>query len=288
MNKLGFSVVVPVFNEEKSVGIFLPKLQTALSKTGINFEIVVVNDGSKDGTLTQLQKLNYIKLVDRDINGGYGSAIKHGILESAAEKVLIIDGDDTYPIEKIPDLIEHSHNSDMVVGARTLDKTHHSMIKRLAKWPINQIANYLVGFKIPDLNSGLRIFRKDLALKYFRLLPNGFSLTTNITLAFLSDGHRVKYVPIDYHRRTGKSKVSPFSDALNYLVLVIRMILFYNPLKFFLPLAGIFFILTAWALIYDIFILRDLTQKSLILFVGFIQVVILGFIADLINKRSRD
>ena len=284
-----FTVVVPVCNEEKHILPFLDNLYSTLKKfhEPFEFEVVVVNDGSTDGTYDLIAKLTHIKLINHDTNRGYGSAIKSGILAAAADKILIIDADGTYPTEKIPDLLKHSHEYDMVVGART-NKTHHPKVKRMAKWPIHQLANYLVGFKIPDLNSGLRIFRKDLALKYFRLLPNGFSLTTNITLAFLSDGYRVKYLPIDYFKRLGKSKVNPLRDAPNYFALVVRMILFYNPLKIFVPMAGFFFLLAIWSLLYDVLALDNLTEKTLILFVTFVQIIILGFLADLINKRGQD
>ncbi len=282
------SVVVPVHNEEKHIEAFLDQLRSALLNCPFAFEVIVVNDGSTDKTHELILKLEQIKLINHDTNRGYGSAIKSGILAASADKILITDADGTYPTEKIADLLKYSQDYDMVVGARIVNKTHHSKVKRLAKWPIHLLANYLVGFKIPDLNSGLRIFRKDLALKYFRLLPNGFSLTTNITLAFLADGYRVKYIPIDYHKRVGKSKVHPIRDAVNYLVLVMRMILFYNPLKFFVPVAGVFFALSAWSFLYDIIKLDDLTEKTLILFVAFVQITILGFLADLINKRGMD
>jgi len=117
-------------------------------------------------------------------------------------------------------------------------------------------------------------------------LPNGFSFTTNITLAFLSGGYTVKYIPIDYFKRIGKSKVRPVKDALNYFVLVMRMILFYNPLKIFIPLSFLFFLASFVSFFYDIWFLDNLTEKSIIFFVGFVQIVVLGFLADLINKRS--
>ncbi len=280
------SFIVPVYNEEKCAGQFLETLYSSLAKSEVDFEIVVVDDGSTDRSLEIISQVPHIKVLKNDENRGYGSAIKTGILAAKFDKILIIDADGTYPIEKISKLIEESDNYDMVVGARIGQKVHQSLLKKIAKWPVNQLANYLVGFKITDLNSGFRIFKKDIALKYFRLLPNGFSFTTNITLAFLSSGYTVKYIPIDYFKRIGKSKVRPVKDALNYFVLVMRMILFYNPLKIFIPLSFLFFLASLVSFFYDIWFLDNLTEKSIIFFVGLVQIVVLGFLADLINKRS--
>ncbi len=286
MEKYLFSVVIPVYNEENHLGKFLEDLSYFLNNLPVDFEVIVVDDGSTDKSFEIASDVPNVKVLRHAVNSGYGSAIKTGILAAQSDKILIIDADGTYPIEKISELIEQSGQYDMVVGARTGEKVHQSPIKKFAKWPINQLANYLVDFRIPDLNSGLRIFRKDLALKYFRLLPNGFSFTTNITLALLSDGYRVKYIPIDYHKRMGKSKVHPIRDAVNYFVLVVRMILFYNPLKFFIPLSVLFLLAAMASFFYDIWFLDNLTEKSVIFFVGFVQVFILGLLADLINKRG--
>lgn len=285
MDRLSFSVVVPVYNEGQHLKKFLEDLTRLISGFNQEAEIIVVDDGSADKSFEIASSVPGVRVLRHDINRGYGSAIKAGMLSARFDRILIIDADGTYPVEKITELVEIGADYDMAVGARIGEIVHQSIAKKIAKWPVNQLANYLVGFRIPDLNSGLRIFRKDLALKYFRLLPNGFSFTTNITLAFLSDGWRVKYIPIDYFKRSGKSKVRPIKDALNYLTLVTRMILFYNPLKFFLPLSAVFFLTAAGSFIYDIAVLDDLTEKSLIFFVGFVQIVILGFLADLINKR---
>jgi glycosyltransferase involved in cell wall biosynthesis len=286
MEKFNFSLVVPVYNEGQRLKELLEDLIHFILALQYEFEIIVVDDGSTDESFKIASQLQGIKVLRHDMNRGYGSAIKTGMLAARFDRILIIDADGTYPIEKIAELISASADYDMVVGARIGAIVHQSVAKKIAKWPINQLANYLVGFRIPDLNSGLRIFRKDLASKYLRLLPNGFSFTTNITLAFLSDGFKVKYIPINYFKRSGKSKVRPARDALNYLVLVIRMILFYNPLKIFIPISGLFFIASIVALFYDVWFLDNLTEKSIIFFVGFVQITVLGFLADLINKRS--
>ena len=282
------SVVIPVYNEEKGGAKGIDQVKHALENIPGQWEIITVNDGSTDKTEEILKQFSYAKIINHNSNRGYGAAIKTGIKSAIYENILIIDADNTYPADRIPELLNNMEHHDMVVGARNGKTVHHSLLKRLVKWPIHMLADYLADYKIPDLNSGLRVFKKDLSLKYFRLLPNGFSLTSNITLAFLSDGYRVKYIPIDYHKRAGKSKVRPFADAINYLTLVLRMILFYNPLKIFIPLAGLFFLASAASLVYDIIVLNNLGDKSIVLFIGFVQVVILGLLADLINKRGSE
>jgi glycosyltransferase involved in cell wall biosynthesis len=284
----GISVVIPIYNEEGGLTEGIAKIKKVFASLALPFEIIAVNDGSTDNTAQKLTEIADIKTLHHHSNRGYGASLKTGILAAAYPYILITDADGTYPAESIPELVKDLPEYDMVVGARTGGEVHRSLLKHWAKMPVNWLANYLVNYKIPDLNSGLRVFNKELAKKYFKILPNGFSFTTNITLAFLSDGYRVKYLPINYYKRVGSSKVKPFSDALNYLTLVIRMILFYNPLKIFIPVAGIFLLASAGTLLYDIFRLDNITEKSIIFFTAFVQVAILGLLADLINKRTTD
>jgi len=282
------SIVIPVYNEEQALQDNLSRLFSMLQKESITSEIIAVDDGSTDGSLHVLKNFAGIKVLHHNANRGYGASIKTGIMSATFENILITDADGTYPVEDIPRLLSEMEQNDMVVGSRNGKVVHQSLLKKIAKAPIHWLANYLVGFKIPDLNSGLRVFRKDLAKKYFKLLPNGFSLTSNITLAFLSDGYRVKYLPINYYKRVGLSKVKPFSDAMNYLTLVVRMILFYNPLKIFIPLSILFFLASIAAFIYDIVVLENFGEKSIIFFSAFVQILILGLLADLINKRTSE
>ena len=122
-------------------------------------------------------------------------------------------------------------------------------------------------------------------MRYMRLFPDGFSFTSTITLALMADGWRVRYIPIDYYKREGKSKVKPVKDAINYFTLVMRMILFFNPLKIFLPLSFALFFGTVVSMGYDVY-LRDMNERSLILLVAFLQLTLLGFLADLVNRRG--
>ena len=282
------SIVVPVYNEEKGVRDGVEALCIELQKLPTQWEIIIVNDGSTDGSRVVLEEVAEprIKVLHHQSNRGYGAALKTGILSAQYGTILITDADLTYPVEPIPEILSAMSDNDTVVGARTGYFVKHSFIKRLAKSPIHWLANYLVDSKIPDLNSGLRAFDRDLAKKYMRVLSNRFSFTAGITLAFFSDGYRVRYLPINYYKRAGRSKVRPIADAFNYLRLVVQMILFYNPLKVFIPMSVLFFLLSVTALLYDLVVLKNFTEKSIILFTAFVQVTILGLLADLINKRA--
>jgi glycosyltransferase involved in cell wall biosynthesis len=278
------SIVVPCYNERAGLGPLLDSLDRTLVGTGVQFQYVVVDDGSTDGS-GELPAREGLLVVRHEFNRGYGAALKSGIRVAAHDWVLIIDADGTYPVDRIPDLVREAEDCDMAVGARIGQNVSHSIVRRTAKWPIHRLADYLVNRQIPDLNSGLRMFRKELALRYLRLLPDGFSFTSTITLALMADGWRVRYITIDYYKREGQSKVKPFKDAINYFTLVMRMILFFNPLKIFLPLSFALFLGTVASLGYDLW-LRDLNERTLILMIGFLQMTLLGFLADLVNRRG--
>ena len=285
----GLTIIIPVFNEEGTIRPTLARM-TEMMADGIDpVEIIVVDDGSTDDTSRVLKGFDFpmVRVIRHPQNRGYGAALKTGLSHAAFPVVAITDADGTYPNERIADLYRELRegNHDMVVGARTGEHVEIPLARRPAKWVLNRIANYLAGFKIPDLNSGLRVFRKDIAEKFRNIYPDGFSFTTTITLAMLTNGYSVKYVPIDYMRRGGKSKIRPVYDTLNFLQLIIRTILYFNPLKIFLPISGLFISLSLLLMLYRLFIARAFGVTSVVLFVCGIQFLGLGMIADLIDRR---
>ena len=283
----GLSMVVPVYNEARSAKLVLEQLLEVLDRLNCPVELIVVDDGSTDGTAEVLDAFSdRIRVLRHLANRGYGAAIKTGIGHSSYPLVAITDADGTYPNEELPRLLAGMEAHDMVVGARTGGKVHVPLIRRPAKWLLNRIANYLVDMKIPDLNSGFRVFRKKIAERYFHILPNGFSLTTTITLAMISDGYQVHYESIDYYKREGRSKIKPV-DALNFLVFIVRTITYFNPLRVFLPICLALFGLGMARLCYDVFWLHNLTDSTTLLFLFALQVGLIGIVADLIVKRSR-
>jgi hypothetical protein len=200
---------------------------------------------------------------------------------------MITDADGTYPSDSVPRLLAAVPDNDMVVGARTGDKVAIPLVRRPAKWFLRRLAEYLSESRIPDLNSGLRIFRRERAIQLFPILPSGFSFTTSITLALLCNDGRVAWVPIDYSKRTGRSKIRPIRDTLNFLLLILRVILYFNPLKVFVPASLLVLAGFAASLGYDLFVLVDLTEKTLILLFAGVQLLAIGILADMISKTAR-
>jgi len=203
---------------------------------------------------------------------------------------VITDADGTYPEQKIGELLACvDDGAEMAVGARVGSEVHIPLVRRPAKAFLRRLASYLAGADIPDLNSGLRAIRRDLVMRYRPILPQGFSFTTTITLAALTNDHRVDYVTIDYAKRSGSSKIKPIRDTLGFTALIVRTVMYFNPLKVFYPLGAMLAVLLAGSLYYDVFVVSppNLSDKSVFLFVGVVQVLSVGLLADLIEKRSR-
>ena len=279
------SVLVPIFNEVNGIKDVINEIKEVLTEAKINFEIVAIDDGSTDGSLEVLKDIDGIRIFKHLKNIGYGSAIKSGLRKSVGKYIVIIDADGTYPVKMIPKLITELKDQAMVVGARAISSENIPTFRKPMKWIIGKLANYLTQTKIPDLNSGLRAFRRDIAMKFYQMYPKGFSFTTTITLAMHCNGFDVKYIPITYGKRIGKSKINPIKDTINFLQLIYRTVLYFNPLRIFVPLSGIIFIVFMVFFLYDVIYLDNLTDKTLISFQTFIQVFIIGLIADLISKR---
>ena len=282
------SVVIPAYNEAAAIGPTLVQIEAVLREAGLPAEIIVVDDGSRDGTAAEVAKYPGARLVQHAYNRGYGAALKTGIRQARYDVIAITDADGTYPIKMLPRLISEIGPYDMVVGARTGSEVHIPLRRRPAKYALNQLANYLSGVEIPDLNSGMRVFKREQALEFFRLLPAGFSFTTTLTLAMLTNDYNVVYIPVDYYRRTGQSKIHPIKDTINFFSLVVRMILSFRPLRVFVPLAAVFMILSLAKIVYDI-IAYDfhLATSTVVLVTLTFQVIILGLIADLVVRLHK-
>ena len=285
----GLSMIIPCYNEAGSIAGTLKDLDRYLSRSGIKYEIIVVDDGSTDGSGEKAQALGIKNLVlhRNDTNLGYGASLKAGIRLSKFGWAGTCDADGTYPVEDIPALLGEIPHYSMVVGSRTGKNVNIPLMRRPAKWLLNKLANYLTGVKIPDINSGLRIFRKEECIRFFKILPNNFSFSTTITLSMLTNDMAVKFIPINYKKRSGRSKIRPVRDTLGFLLLIIRTVLYFNPLKVFLPLSIIIFLSSAAVFIYSLmFLPRILDATVLALFLAAIQILAIGMLADVIDKRS--
>jgi glycosyltransferase involved in cell wall biosynthesis len=275
------SVVIPAYNEKNAVLEVIGKVREAL--TGCEHEIIVVNDGSSDGTAEVLANVREgVAVLSHKKNRGYGAALKTGIRAACFPNVLIIDADGSYPVEDIPRFMEHMNDNDMVVGARDL----RINLRSPARWFIKKLASVLSGVNIPDLNSGMRMMRKEVVEKFIHLLPDKFSFTSTITVAFFSNGYDVAYIPIRYDKRVGQSKIRPVQDTINFIQLVLRMVLYFNPLKIFLPVSAVM-ILAGAGILFFRFITgeRVMNVTTTVLTLSGFQIFAIGLLADLINKR---
>ncbi|MFH1899687.1 MAG: glycosyltransferase family 2 protein [Patescibacteria group bacterium] len=277
------SIIIPAYNEEQRIGIVIDNLLANIALQNMDCEIIVVDDGSLDKT-AEIVKRYDVQLIQHEHNKGYGASLKTGIYYAKYNVIVITDADGTYPIDQIPKLVNFINEYDMVVGARIGKHVKIPLIRQPIKWFLNKYANYLVQDNIPDLNSGLRVFKKDVFKKFRGILPNGFSFTTTITLALLSDGYRVKYMPINYFKRGGKSKIRPIRDTINFFSLITKVSLYFNPLRVFMPISFLLLSLGVIFLGYDIW-MRDITDKTMMAFLWGMQFGILGFLADMISQR---
>ena len=290
------SIVLAVYNEEDSLVQELQTIHQAMEQVGYAYEIIVVDDGSTDRTPQILRDFSWIKIITHHRNRGSDAARKTGTLAARGEIVVWSDVDLTYPNHMIPDLVERMKEQgyDQVVGARHAEKGTLRLLRVPAKYLIRRLACFLANAEIPDLNSGLRAFRRDIALRYIDLLPPGFSCVTTITLAFLCNGYSVGYLPIQYQARVGKSKFHPIRDTYRYAMQVTRMVMCFEPLRIFLPISLLFVL--AGILSSSINYTRKGTFQEMdiiILLVG-VLVGVLGLLADLIVlqikrlERSRE
>ena len=283
----GVSIVVPAYNEEDGCVPVIRELVATMEESGLDYEIIVVDDGSTDGTSKKLCELEgAITLVRHQRNMGYGASLKTGIRRAQHDLIAITDADGTYPGKRIPELVRSMDYHAMVVGARTGEKVRIPLVRRPAKWAIGKLANYLSQTRIPDLNSGLRVMRRDVLNRFIRMLPAGFSFTTTITLAMLTNGYPVRFEAIDYEHRAGRSKIRPIRDTLNFIQLIIRTVMYFEPLRIFLPLSALLVLSSIAVLVLSIVMtghVMDVT--TVVLFVAAVQMLATGMIADIVNKR---
>jgi len=279
--RIRVSMVIPAHNERESIGEVLDSVKVALERLAQPYEIIVVDDGSTDGT-GDIAEEKGVRVISFPKNRGVGRARSAGLRKAEGDIVVMIDADTTYPAGSIPDIVLEMRAHDMVIGARSREAGTLSLIRRPTKAFIKWLASYLVGEKILDLNSGLRAFRRDCALRYLPILPKGHSWVSTITIAFLNDDLSVGYVPIEYHKRRGKSTFHPVKDTLNYLMLVMRTVAYFNPLKIFLPVSLLLFVAGIFLSVFHYFRGGSLEQSDIILVISSILISMMGLMSDLV------
>lgn len=244
------SVIIPALNERNGIVETIARAKTVLDGAALTpYEIIVVDDGSNDGTGTLAEQAG-AKVLRHAHNIGYGRSLKDGIRAATYDTIVISDADGSYPMEAIPALVaRYNEGFDMVVGARTGPNYRESMLKSPLRAVLKTIVEFTANRDIPDINSGLRVFKREVAIAYFAHVSDLFSFTTSLTLAYMMNAKFVDYIPIDYKERIGRSKVNLFRDSVRTLQYVLEACTYYNPLKIFVLLAMICMVLAVISLI---------------------------------------
>lgn len=288
-NVFSVSFVVPVFNEEREVENTARKLLGLAKKIGNSAEVIFVNDGSLDNTRKILEKIEGIKVFHHPFNLGYGAALRTGLDRAQNQWLAIVDCDGTYPIEQLEVLVNQAKEKDiqMVVGAREISFSWSQPFHKIARWVLRRMVKTLTGQMVPDLNSGMRLFKKDLYLEFCHLLPFGFSFTSTITVASLFRGYWIKYIPISYGRRTGRSHIRPVRDFFGFVVLITRLASYFDPMKFFLPISVTILLVAGLRAIRDVLLDGHFGSLAVILVFFSLQTFLTGVLADVIVRRSQ-
>jgi glycosyltransferase involved in cell wall biosynthesis len=277
------SIVIPAFNEERAVGPVVMELRDVLERHGVEAEVIVVDDGSVDKT-AQAAAAAGARVLRHRSNRGYGAALKSGITAATHDYVVITDADGTYPCEYIPEMLSRLDTADMVVGARIGTNVKIPFIRKPAKWLLNRLANYVTNAKIPDLNSGLRAFRRNVAMQYFGILPDQFSWTTTITLAMHCDKYAMVYLPIDYRKRQGRSKIVPW-DAGSFAILILRTAMLFRPLRVFIPVVLLCLLYGFVKMSIDMVRDPNISASALLAFMSALIVLLIGMLGDALATR---
>ena len=280
------SVVIPSYNEEEALAPVIRDVRTAMQSTSWAYEIIVVDDASTDRTV-EIAKTESVCVIQHKLNRGSGASRKTGIRKARGEIIVMLDADGTYTAADIPRMLELFPEWDQVNGARTSEEGTIKFLRVPAKWLIRQLAIYLSGAHIPDLNTGLKAFKKKIMMNYLWVMPEGFSCVTTMTLAFLCNGYAVTWIPTQYHKRIGTSKFHPVKDTTRYFGAVIRMMMYFNPLRVFLPLA-LFSMLLGLILGIRNVLHGSLQEGEIILTLGGILIASIGLLADLIVSQGRN
>lgn len=280
---LQLTMIVPCRDEQGAVGDVVTALRGATTQPCI--EVLVVDDGSRDGSAAIVAQLDGVKVLRHDVSRGYGAAIKSGLRAVTTPWVGIIDADGTYPADRLSELLQLTPDADMIVAARQPQGAARLDYRRPFRDLYRRYGSWLVGQPVADLNSGFRLFRRELAMDIADLLPDGFSLTSTLTIALMRAGHRVKFVPMPYAPRVGRSKINPLIDWLRFVQLIVRTGLYFAPWRVFGPPVVLAWLIFAACLAYDGLLLRDLTDKSLLSAVVAVGVTLLAVLADVAGKR---
>ena len=271
------SIVIPAFNEADAIADVVAAMRSA----GPWREIIVVDDGSADETRARAAEVG-ATVVCHPYNKGNGAAVKSGIRLATGEYVLIVDGDGQHRAADAHRLAQKLGEYDLVVGARS-ESTQASQTRRFGNAALNRLAGYLTGRNIPDLTSGFRAARREHLLEFIHLLPNGFSTPTTTTLAFINAGYNVAFEPTEAQPRVGSSKIRLARDGTKFLMIILKIVTIFSPLRVFLPIAGAAFVVGAGYAIWTIATQSHITNSSVLLIMLAVIVFLVGLVSEQIS-----
>jgi glycosyltransferase involved in cell wall biosynthesis len=278
------SIVIPAYNEENAIGNVLADIRENFK--GQDYEIIVIDDCSDDKTAQILRKEKDVILITHARNKGYGMSIKNGIIKASGEFIITMDADGQHKAKEARRLLDYIGQYDMVVGARR-PKDNRSL-RAPGKWLLKKVAEYMVGQKIPDVNSGLRLFKKGIMRKYFSICANRFSFSTSSVLCYISDNLDVKFVEIESSgRQCGRSQVR-LRDGFQTLLLIVQIIMVFNPLKIFFSFFLLGAILTCGFVTFDLTFSGQISDTSVLLAITSFLVFLFGLLADQIAKIRKE
>lgn len=277
------TVVIPAYNEEKTIGKVIHEVEDALEGKTI-YEALVVDDGSTDRTAS-IARSKGARVISYPINRGYGFAIKTGIRNARYDNIVCFDADDSFYGSDILKLLEHADTFDMVIGARTRKEGEplgRSVLRRL----FSAYSTYLMGRKFLDVNSGMRLVKKDKVKEFLGKLTDKFSITTTLTILMQREGFSIVEVPIRLKRKMKGNKLKLLKDGLTFPIMALQMAMYYAPLKVYSPIGIFLLVLSVIKIIYELITGFDVTDSSILLFLSGIQVLFFGLLGDLIVKRT--
>jgi glycosyltransferase involved in cell wall biosynthesis len=281
------TVIIPVYNEEEAIRGTLDELLPLIERNG--WHLIVVNDGSNDGTDAILEDYNNrLRIIRHPYNRGYGAALKTGIRASESELLAIYDSDGQHRPQDLQRLYEEITDLDMVIGERAAG-SRIDLFRVPGKWILTHAANFIVGNKISDINSGMRVFRRSFIRKILHLLPEGFSFTSTSTVAAMKMGFLVKFVPIQTRRRIGTSTVRQVRHGFTVLMLILRLVVLFSPLRIFMPVS---IALAVLGVVYGAYVIATvrltLANGALLCLLGALMIFFFGLVVDQISVMRRE
>jgi len=271
------SVVIPAYNEAAAIGPVVAGLRGAATW----HEILVIDDGSNDGTADRAAAAG-ARVIRHPYNKGNGAAVKTGIRQSTGRYILIMDGDGQHQPADAPRLVAHLEAYDLVIGARS-GPSHANLVRRAGNQALNAVAGYLAERSIADLTCGFRAAARDGLLEFLHLLPNGFSTPTTTTLAFIKAGYSVRFEPIEAAKRHGQSKIRLGADGVRFLLILLKVVTIFSPLRIFLPVSGAAFLLGASYAGWTIVTQSHVTNSSVLLILMSVVILLVGLVSEQIS-----